>query len=65
MSNNPLSSNPNDDESALTDEDLDGVVGGRSTTCTHGQTAAHEYFDPPGQTVTKKTCPGPGGVVMY
>ena len=31
MSNNPLSSNPNDDESALTDEDLDGVVGGTGT----------------------------------
>ncbi len=33
MSSNPLSSNPNDDDSALSDDELDGVVGGTTTPC--------------------------------
>ncbi len=61
MSSNPLSSNPNDDDSALSDDELDGVVGGDGglvrRTCAHGWTTAHEYVDP-GST-TKKQCGGP------
>jgi len=65
MSRDPIVSSNNDAESALSDDELDGVVGGRGTkTCSHGSTTAHEYFDPPGST-TKKQCAGPDDITMY
>lgn len=66
MSREPVVSSHHDADAALSDDELDGVVGGRGTrTCSHGQSAAHTYFDPPGQTVTTKNCPGPDDVTMY
>jgi hypothetical protein len=46
MSRDPIVSSNNDAESALSDDELDGVVGGRDPVlglpvCTHGRTAQH------------------------
>jgi hypothetical protein len=65
MSRERIVPSSNNADSALSDEDLDGVVGGRSATCSHGSTTANDYFDPPGQTLTKNSCPGPSGTLQY
>ena len=46
MSRDPLASSTNDAESALSDDDLDGVVGGNGavTSCSHGETAFPHYY---------------------
>jgi hypothetical protein len=65
MSPDPLVSSNNDAESALSDDDLDGVVGGRGTkTCSHGQTTAHDIIDPI-TSVKTGTCDGPSDISMY
>jgi len=48
MLRDPVVSSNNEAESALSDDDLDGVVGGRGThVCVHGNSRAHG------------NCPGP------
>ena len=61
MSRDPFASSNNDAESALSDDDLDAVVGGRIRvlrTCSHGFTKEHDYSDP--STNTTSRCSGPG-----
>jgi hypothetical protein len=65
MSRDPIVSANNDAESALSDDELDGVVGGRGTrTCGHGFTTAHDIIDPMTKLKTG-TCAGPADVDMY
>ncbi len=60
MSRDPFVS-PNDDaESALSDDDLDGVVGGTPiSTCSHGSKTAHPHKVWIGPTASWIQCPGP------
>ena len=61
MSRNPFASSNNDAESALSDDDLDGVVGGNRGRCIHGSTTAHQYTESTTSTGTvTRTCSGPG-----
>ena len=60
MSREPLASSNSETESALSDDDLDGVVGGRDPAlglpvCTHGRTAQHAISPSLGG----GTCTGP------
>jgi hypothetical protein len=66
MSRDPIVSSNNDAETALSDDEQDGVVGGRGTrTCSHSQTTAHDIIDPITKVKTG-TCPGPDdGTTMY
>jgi hypothetical protein len=58
MLREPVVPSPNDAESALSDDDLDGVVGGNpANACSHGETEfPHEYKHRDGRTLE---CWGP------
>ena len=67
MSRDPLASLNNDAESALSDDELDGVVGGYSRNadtafCSHGSRIPHRVMN--GRTDTGTDCPGPLGMVV-
>ena len=59
MSRNPFASSNNDAESALSDDDLDGVVGGGAK-CSHGFTASHTFTATTSTGTVTRTCSGPG-----
>jgi hypothetical protein len=58
MSREPVVSTHHDAEGALSDDELDGVVGGNGTPCSvhSGQYFPHDYLDSRGRTLT---CFGP------
>ncbi len=66
MSRNSFASSNNDAESALSDDDLEGVVGGTRGRCIHGSTTAHQYTESTESGPVTKSCSGPsGGGVIF
>jgi len=52
MSREPIVSTHHDAEGALSDDELDSVVGGTAGTCIHGSTTRHSYEDASGLIIT-------------
>ena len=56
MRDTPRVLTASDAEPALSDDDLDGLVGGAARTCSHGSERAHSYE----KNGREYDCPGPG-----